>query len=152
MQKPSFFDKIKVQSKNLFIANEELEMFEKFTKLLAIGVFTDGEISKVELEKSKQIIDKEIDEFEQSYIYTKLLLKLEEYEQASWLYQKDQNNMINYIMKEKNWHYANFLSMIIKTNKQVSNEGQDILESLKPLLERRSHNKQMLKKKRRFDD
>lgn len=132
---------------NLFMNNQIKKEYKELAKLLAVGIFADGKKLTVEEDYAKDVIKKEVESKHRNYVENLMNDKLIEYNNKKWLLQKEQLEVVEFILNDNNWTYADYLLGVIKSDGLIKGNETHIFNSLNLLVEQRKIIQSQIKKK-----
>jgi uncharacterized tellurite resistance protein B-like protein len=121
----------------LFMDKHTKKRYSDLAILLGVGIYADGKEKEIEKQYAEKIIKKEVDRKHQTYVKELVDNKLVEYNNKSWLLQKEQLDIVGTILNDDNWTWAEYLVSIIKADGIVTREEDQIIRSLSVLVEQR---------------
>ncbi|KAB7891334.1 hypothetical protein [Poseidonibacter ostreae] len=142
----SFFGKILTEFKIGLKDNESEKEIQFLSKLISIGLFFDNRITEEESLFAQEILDKELTEEDSKLAWDSILIHIDKYKNPStrWEFTKNKEEVIDYIMRTNNYHYAKFLSDLLESD-SVSEEEEESFLILKKITD--EHERVLVKKK-----
>ena len=136
-------EKIKINFfKNLLLNlkknSKNTKEFEILVKVLACSIWADGIVKDEELKKLDEIIEN-VDKKQKELLKDLVLQKLNIYAKENWVYFQDRDESIGFILKNKQWDYAEYMMEIFKADHMVSEEERELAKHLSNLLESKKY-------------
>lgn len=106
------------------------------SKVISVGLFLDKKITLKELQEAKDIIKKEIGE-DWEITWKNILIYIEKYKEEStkWMFVKNKEEVLNKIISERKYLYAEYLVSILKSD-GVKEEEKYYLEKLNEIVKK----------------
>ena len=111
--------------------------YARLVQLISVGIYADKEVKEVELDCAKEIIEKEVNKEDISYVNEEIKKRVNKYEAEEWFFQLEEKEIVEHIIDEHNWNYAEYLVRIIKSDNMVTAEEYGIIGELSNLVEKR---------------
>lgn len=117
--------------------DESLQTEIRFlSKVISVGLYLDKKISIKELREAKEIIKKEMVE-DWEITWNNILIYIEKYKDDStkWIFVKNKEDVLNKIISERKYLYAEYLVSILKSD-GIKEEEKYYLEKLKEIIKK----------------